>query len=90
MSERDYGQQGQMEDETMVGTLRAQAEMIWPLEKPILDRLGFDQMRQVADLGCGTGQFASRVASAWPLVSTAQDACGCRKGSTVPVSKAGV
>jgi len=68
-SEPTYGQQAQMEDETMVGTLRAQAEMIWPLERPLLDRLGFDVLRRVADLGCGTGQFAGRVAKAWPLVT---------------------
>jgi len=67
MSERAYGQQEQMEDDSMVGTLRAQAEMIWPLERPLLERWGLDQMRRIADLGCGTGEFAGRVANAWPL-----------------------
>lgn len=67
MTERVYGQQEQMEAESMVGTLRAQAEMIWPHERPLLERWGFDQMRRIADLGCGTGEFAGRVASAWPL-----------------------
>ena len=66
---RESGQKAQMEDVSMVGTLRAQAEMIWPLEKPLLDRFGFDMFRRVADLGCGTGQFAGRLAAEWPLVT---------------------
>jgi len=68
-SERKYGQQAQMEHASMVETLRAQAEMIWPLERPLLLSWGFDQLRRVADLGCGTGEFAGRVARAWPLVT---------------------
>ena len=67
----DYGQQRQMEDPSMEGTLRAQAEMIWPLEKPVLDRLGFGDFRTLADLGCGTGQFAGRVAQAYPELQVA-------------------
>lgn len=66
MSELEYGQQEQMEDPTMVGTLRAQAEMIWPLELPVLERLGFGEATSLADLGCGTGEFAGRVAKRWP------------------------
>ena len=62
----DYGQQRQMEDPSMEGTLRAQAEMIFPLERPVLERLGFGAMASLADLGCGTGQFAGRAAAAWP------------------------
>ncbi len=61
----EYGQQRQMEDASMEGTLRAQAEMIFPLEKPVLDRLGFGGFETLADLGCGTGQFAGRVAQAY-------------------------
>lgn len=52
----------------MVGTLHAQIEMIWPLEQPLLERLGVPNMEQVADLGCGTAQFAGRVAERWPHV----------------------
>lgn len=63
-----YGQQRQMEDPSMEGTLRAQAEMIWPQERPVLERLGFDDLASLADLGCGTGQFAGRVARAWPAM----------------------
>jgi len=68
MTEPDYGQREQMEDPSMEGTLRAQAEMIWPLEKPVLERLGFGAFETLADLGCGTGQFAGRAAQAWPTL----------------------
>ena len=66
MPERVYGQQGAMEDPTMVGTLDAQAQMIWPLERPLLERLGLPRAARVLDLGCGTGRIAGRVAAAWP------------------------
>ncbi len=68
MPESGYGQQEQMEDPSMEGTLRAQAEMIWPLEQPVLERLGFGSFETLADLGCGTGQFAGRAAGAWPAL----------------------
>lgn len=66
MSRIEYGQQEQMEHPSMAGTLRAQAEMIWPLEVPLLERLGFPGLAAVADLGCGTGEFAGRLARRWP------------------------
>lgn len=52
----------------MVGTLDAQARMIWPLERPLLERLGLARARRVLDLCCGTGRIAGRVAAAWPGV----------------------
>jgi SAM-dependent methyltransferase len=63
-----YGQQRSMEDPSMVGTLDAQARMIWPLERPLLERLGLPAARRVLDLGCGTGRIAGRVAAAWPAI----------------------
>ncbi len=62
----DYGQRPAMEDESMVGTLAAQAEMVWPIEKPLLQSLGLGHLRTALDLGCGTGEIAGRVARAWP------------------------
>ncbi len=50
----------------MVGTLATQIELVWPLEWPLLQRLGFEQEQRVLDLGCGTGEFAGRLADACP------------------------
>jgi ubiquinone/menaquinone biosynthesis C-methylase UbiE len=50
----------------MEGTLAAQAEMIWPLEKPILERLGLAKAGAVLDMGCGTGRISGRIAATWP------------------------
>jgi ubiquinone/menaquinone biosynthesis C-methylase UbiE len=66
MAHEEYGQQPQMEHPTMVGTLEAQIEMIWPLERPILERLGLPLAGMVLDLGCGTGRASGRIAEAWP------------------------
>lgn len=66
VTERLYGQQGPMEDDSMVGTLAAQAEVIWPVERPLLERLGLPACRRVLDLGCGTGRISGRIAAAWP------------------------
>lgn len=71
MGDRSYGQQREMEDPTMVGTLQAQAEMIWPFERPLLEDLGIAKMGRMADLGCGTAEFAGRAAEAWPSLSVA-------------------
>lgn len=57
-----------MEDPTMVGTLEAQAQMIWPVERPLLERLGVPAAGCILDLGCGTGRIAGRMAQAWPGV----------------------
>ena len=62
----DYGQRSAMEDESMVGTLAAQAEMIWPIEKPLLQSLGLGHLRTALDFGCGTGEIAGRMAETWP------------------------
>lgn len=57
-----YGQKEPMENEAMVRTLDAQARAIWPQEKerlrPILAKHGLE----VLDVGCGTGEIASRLA----------------------------
>jgi len=53
----------QMADESMVRTLAAQAEAIWPQERPLLERYGLGPGSRVLDAGCGTGEFAARVAA---------------------------
>ncbi|MDJ0973688.1 MAG: class I SAM-dependent methyltransferase [Planctomycetota bacterium] len=69
MAQRSYGQQREMEDPSMVGTLHAQIEMIWPLEQPALERIGIARAERIADLGCGTAEFAGRVAEAYPHIA---------------------
>src|SRR5262245_46802190 len=77
MSQPVYGQQSAMEDPSMVGTLEAQAQMIWPLERPLLERLGLARGRRVLDLGCGTGRISGGIATEWPHLSvTGVDLCG--------------
>lgn len=55
-----------MADESMVRTLAAQVEAIWPQEQPLLARYSLPDACQVLDVGCGTGEFAARVARLYP------------------------
>jgi ubiquinone/menaquinone biosynthesis C-methylase UbiE len=62
MSAHDYGgQRHNMEDDTMVDTLRAQASIIWPLERELLARSGAAGSGRVLDIACGTGEILRRV-----------------------------
>jgi len=54
----------QMADESMVRNLAAQAEAIWPQEEPIIR--GHGAPRDILDVGCGTGEISSRLATLWP------------------------
>jgi len=57
----DYGgQRANMEHESMAGTLRAQAEVIWPRERAFLEE-DAKKAARVVDLCCGTGQITRRV-----------------------------
>lgn len=76
MSDARYGQQEQMEDASMQGTLAAQAALLWPQEQPLMERLGVSRAGRLLDLGCGTGRLAGRMAEAWPTVQvTGMDLC---------------
>ena len=57
----------EMADESMVRNLAAQIEAIWPQEKPIFER--HPPPRSVVDVGCGTGEVISRLASLFPKAS---------------------
>src|SRR3569832_15857 len=60
----DRNPQGQqMADESMVRNLAAQAEAIWPQEKPLFERYA---PRAILDIGCGTGEITSRLAALFP------------------------
>jgi SAM-dependent methyltransferase len=68
MNERDAGnpQHGEMSDESMVRTLAAQADLIWPQEEPLFRRYGLSGRLRVLDLGCGTGDVTHRLADLYP------------------------
>ncbi len=55
-----------MADESMVRTLAAQVEAIWPQEQPLLARYGLPAEAKILDVGCGTGEFSARVARLFP------------------------
>jgi len=54
----------QMADESMIRTLAAQIEAIWPQEKSLLNFYRLPRDARVLDVGAGTGEFSARVA-AW-------------------------
>src|SRR4029079_19449941 len=63
----DLNPQGeQMADESMIRTLSAQIEAIWPQEKALINFYRLPRNAQVLDVGSGTGEFSARVAEAWP------------------------
>ena len=55
-----------MADESMIRTLAAQIEAIWPQERPLLESYRLRRDARVLDVGSGTGEFSARVASAYP------------------------
>ena len=52
----------EMADESMVRNLAAQADAIWPQERPLFDRYGLAADTRVLDAGCGTGEITLRLA----------------------------
>jgi len=63
----DLNPQGeQMADESMIRTLAAQIEAIWPQEKILLDAYALPRGARVLDVGSGTGEFSAKVAAAHP------------------------
>jgi SAM-dependent methyltransferase len=63
----DLNPQGeQMADESMIRTLAAQIEAIWPQEKKLIDFYRLPRAARVLDVGAGTGEFSARIAQAYP------------------------
>ena len=56
----------EMADESMVRNLAAQAEAIWPQEKPLFDRYRLPMQANVLDAGCGTGEISLRLGQMFP------------------------
>ena len=56
----------EMADESMVRTLAAQANAIWPQEAPLFARYGLPQNAEILDAGCGTGEITLRLAELYP------------------------
>jgi SAM-dependent methyltransferase len=56
----------QMAHESMVRTLAAQAEAIWPQESSLLARYGVPPGARILDAGCGTGEATRRLAAMFP------------------------
>jgi SAM-dependent methyltransferase len=56
----------QMADESMIRTLAAQIEAIWPQEKKLVDFYRLPRNARVLDVGAGTGEFSARIAEAHP------------------------
>ena len=56
----------EMADESMVRNLGAQAEAIWPQEKPLFERYRLPADANVLDAGCGTGEISLRLGQMFP------------------------
>jgi SAM-dependent methyltransferase len=69
MAENLNPQAEQMADESMVRTLAAQAECIWPQERPLFERYCLPDDCRILDAGCGTGEISSRLARLYSRAS---------------------
>jgi SAM-dependent methyltransferase len=65
--EVDLNPQGQqMADASMLRTLAAQIEAIWPQEKRLIDLYRLPRKARVLDVGAGSGEFSARIAETLP------------------------
>lgn len=69
MAEPLFPQAEQMADASMVRTLAAQIEAIWPQESALLARYELPASPRILDAGCGTGEASLRLARRYPDAS---------------------
>jgi SAM-dependent methyltransferase len=69
MSQHRNPQAEQMADESMIRNLTAQANAIWPQERPLFARYKLPAKCRIADIGCGSGEITSRLAALYPRAS---------------------
>lgn len=66
MAHENNPQETQMADESMLRTLAAQANAIWPQEKPLIQNYAIPDSARILDVGCGSGEICSRLANLYP------------------------
>lgn len=66
MTKHRNPQAEQMADESMLRTLAAQADAIWPQEQRFFDRYTLPSQARIADIGCGSGEITVRLAARYP------------------------
>jgi ubiquinone/menaquinone biosynthesis C-methylase UbiE len=66
MDPKLFPQAREMADASMVRTLAAQADAIWPQERLLLERHRLARGARVLDAGCGTGEITGRLAALYP------------------------
>ncbi|MSR63116.1 MAG: methyltransferase domain-containing protein [Planctomycetes bacterium] len=59
----------QMAHESMLRTLAAQAEAIWPQERGLFAAYALPEHARILDVGCGTGEIVLRLAREFPRVT---------------------
>ncbi len=59
-------QAAQMAHESMLRTLSAQADAIWPSEQAFFTRYRLEGAFRIADIGCGSGEISARLARLYP------------------------
>jgi len=59
-------QAAQMASDSMLRTLAAQANAIWPAEHALYDRYDLPDSARIADIGCGSGEITGRLAARYP------------------------
>jgi ubiquinone/menaquinone biosynthesis C-methylase UbiE len=66
MTEDRNPQAEQMAHESMLRTLAAQADAIWPAEQAFFTRYGLTGALNIVDVGCGSGEITGRLAQLYP------------------------